>query len=35
MDDHFKSLGIDKGEWLEDMEGGGSSSVSFLACVEV
>ena len=34
MDDLFKSLDIDKGEWLEDIERGDSSSVSFLACVE-
>ena len=30
----FKSLGIDKSEWLEDIERGDSSSASFLACVE-
>ena len=34
MDDLFKSLDIDKGEWLEDIECGDSSSASFLACVE-
>ena len=34
MDDHFKSLGIDEGEWLEDIVCGDSSSASFLACVE-
>ena len=34
MDDLFKSLDIDKGEWLEDIERGDSSSASFLACVE-
>ena len=34
MDDLFKSLGIDKGEWLDDIERGDSSSASFLACVE-
>ena len=34
MDDLFKSLDIDKGEWLEDIEHGDSSSASFLACVE-
>ena len=28
------SLDIDKGEWLEDIERGDSSSASFLACVE-
>ena len=33
MDDRFKSLDIDKGEWLEDIERGDSSS-SFLTCVE-
>ena len=35
MDDLFKSLDIDKGEWLEDIERGDSSSASFLACVHV
>ena len=34
VDDLFKSLDIDKGEWLEDIECGDSSSASFLACVE-
>ena len=34
MDDLFKSLDIDKGESLEDIERGDSSSASFLACVE-
>ena len=34
MDDLFTSLDIDKGEWLEDIECGDSSSASFLACVE-
>ena len=34
MDDLFKSLDIDKGEWLEDIKHGDSSSGSFLACVE-
>ena len=34
VDDLFKSLYIDKGEWLEDIERGDSSSASFLACVE-
>ena len=34
MDDLFKSLDIDKGEWLEDIERGDSSSASCLACVE-
>ena len=34
VDDFFKSLDRDKGEWLEDIERGDSSSASFLACVE-
>ena len=34
VDDLFKSLDIDKGEWLEDIERGDSSSASFLVCVE-
>ena len=34
MDDLFKYLDIDKGEWLEYIERGDSSSASFLACVE-
>ena len=34
VDDLFKYLSIDKGEWLEDIECGASSSASFLACVE-
>ena len=34
MNDLFKSLDIDKGEWLEDIKRRGSSSASFLACVE-
>ena len=34
VDDLFKSLDIDKGEWLEDIECGDSSSASFLAYVE-
>ena len=29
MDDHFKYLDIDKGEWLEDIECGDSSSALF------
>ena len=29
-----KSLDIDKNEWLEDIKHGGSSSASFMACVE-
>ena len=32
MDGLFKSL--HKGEWLEDIKHGGSSSASFMACVE-
>ena len=34
MDDLFKCLDIDKGEWLEDIKHGDSSSVSFMTCVE-
>ena len=34
MDDLFKSLDIDKSEWLEDIKHGGSSSASFMTCVE-
>ena len=34
VDDLFKSLGINKGEWLKDIERGDSSSASFSACVE-
>ena len=34
LDDIFKSLDIDKGEWLEDIEHGDSSSAPFLACIE-
>ena len=34
MDDLFKSLDIDKNEWLEDIKHGSSSSASFVACVE-
>ena len=34
MDDLFKSLDIDKSEWLEDIKYGDSSSASFMACVE-
>ena len=34
MDDPFKSLDIDKDEWLEDIKHGDSSSASFLACVK-
>ena len=35
MDDLFKSLDIDKSEWLEDIKHGDSSSASFMACVLV
>ena len=31
---YFKSLAIDKGDWMEDIKHGDSSSASFLACVE-
>ena len=34
MDDLFKSLDIDKSEWLEDIKHGESSSASFMASVE-
>ena len=34
MDDCFKSLDIGKGERLEDIKHGDSSSASFMACVE-
>ena len=34
MDDLFKSLDIDKSEWLEDIKHGDSSSASFMACLE-
>ena len=34
MDDLFKSLDIDKSEWLEDIKDGDSSSASFMASVE-
>ena len=34
VDDLLKSLDIGKGEWLEDIKHGNSSSASFLACVE-
>ena len=30
----FKSLDIDNGEWLDDIEHGDSSSAYFLVCVE-
>ena len=34
MNDLFKSLDIDKSEWLENIKHGDSSSSSFMACVE-
>ena len=34
VDDLFKSLGIEKGKWLEDIERGDSSSASFFGCLE-
>ena len=34
MDDLFKSLDIDKSEWLDDIKHGDSSSASFMASVE-
>ena len=34
VDDLFKSLDMDKGEWLEDIMQGDSSSASFITCVE-
>ena len=34
VDDLFKSLDIDKGEWLDDNKYVNSSSASFMACVE-
>ena len=34
VDELFKSLDIDKSEWLEDSKHGDSSSASFMACVE-
>ena len=34
MDDLFKSLDIDKDEWLEDIKHGDNSSASFMSCVE-
>ena len=34
VDDLFKCLDIDKGEWLEDIKCEDSSSASLLACVE-
>ena len=34
IDDLFVSLGLDKGEWLEDIERGESSLASYLACID-
>ena len=34
VDDHIKSLGIDKGELLEAIEQADSSAATFLACIE-
>ena len=34
IDDLFVSLGLDKAEWLEDIERGESSLASYLACVD-
>ena len=34
IDDLFVSLGLDKAEWLEDIERGESSLASFLACID-
>ena len=34
VDDLFKSLDIDKSEWLEDIKHGDSSSASFMASLE-
>ena len=34
VDDLFKSLDIDKSEWLDDIKLGDSLSASFMACVE-
>ena len=35
IDDLFVSLGLDKAEWLEDIERGESSLASYLACIVV
>ena len=32
--DNFRSLGLDKCEWLEDIEREDSSLTSFMSCVE-
>ena len=34
IDDLFVSLGLDKAEWLEDIERGESSFTSYLACID-
>ena len=34
VDDLFVALGIDKGEYLHEVEGGDSSAASFMASVE-
>ena len=34
IDDLFVSLGLDKAEWLEDIETGESSLASYLACID-
>ena len=34
IDDLFVSLGLDKAEWLEDIERGESSLASYLACID-
>ena len=33
IDDPYVSLGLDKAEWLEDIERGESSLASYLACI--
>ena len=34
IDDLFVSLGLDKAEWLEDIERGENSLASYLACID-
>ena len=34
IDDKFLSLGVDKCEWLEDIERQDSSLAAFISCVE-
>ena len=34
IDDLFVYLGLDKAEWLEDIERGESSLASYLACID-